>query len=88
LLLVNNKKSIKNTYFQFLKFLLIKCDKKENTSEQALQIMGHVVAEFCANKRSIHGRRQFVVSNVTIVHFIIIKYRVIINDCNPSRRKN
>jgi hypothetical protein len=50
--------------------------------------MGHVVAEFYANKRSMHGRRQFVVSNVTIVCFIIIKYRVIINDCSPSRRKN
>jgi hypothetical protein len=38
--------------------------------EQALQIFGHVVAEFYANRRSMHGRRQFVVS--IIVHFIII----------------
>jgi hypothetical protein len=38
----------------------IQCDKKKNTSEQALQIIGHVVAEFYENKRSMHGRRQFV----------------------------
>jgi hypothetical protein len=36
-------------------------DQKENKSEQALQIIGHVVAEFYANKR-----RQFVVSNVAL----------------------
>jgi hypothetical protein len=41
----------------------ITSDQKENKSEQALQIIGHVVAEFYANKRSMHGRRQFVVSN-------------------------
>jgi hypothetical protein len=42
----------------------IQSDQKENKSEQALQIIiGHVVAEFYANKRSMHGRRQFVVSN-------------------------
>jgi hypothetical protein len=35
-------------------------------SEQTLQIIGHVVAEFYANKRSMHGRRQFVVSNATL----------------------
>jgi hypothetical protein len=45
--------------------------KKENKSEQALQIISHVVrnsmqiishvvAEFYANDRSMHGRRQFV----------------------------
>jgi hypothetical protein len=28
----------------------------ENKSEQALQIIGHVVAEFYANKRLMHGR--------------------------------
>jgi hypothetical protein len=39
----------------------IQSDQKENTSEQALQIIiGHVVAESYANKRSMHGRRQFV----------------------------
>jgi hypothetical protein len=42
---------------------IIQSDQKENKSEQALQIIGHVVAEFYANKRSMHGRRQFVVSN-------------------------
>jgi hypothetical protein len=36
---------------------------KENKAEQALQIVGHVVAESFANKRSLHGRRQFGVSN-------------------------
>jgi hypothetical protein len=43
-------------------------DQKENKSEQALQIIGHVVAESYANKHSMHGRRQFVVSNVTIIN--------------------
>jgi hypothetical protein len=82
-------KNKKLTIFPFIYFLGdIQSDQKENKSEQALQIIGHVVAEFYANKRSMPGRRQFVVSNVTIVHFIIIKYRVIINDCSPSRRKN
>jgi hypothetical protein len=38
--------------------------KKKNKSEQALQIIDHVVAESCANKRSMHGRRQFVVSTL------------------------
>jgi hypothetical protein len=31
-------------------------DQKENKSEQALQIIGHVAAESYANKRSMHGR--------------------------------
>jgi hypothetical protein len=45
----------------------IQSDQKENKSEQALQIIiGHVVAEFCTNKRSMHGRRQFVISNATL----------------------
>jgi hypothetical protein len=35
----------------------IQSDQKENKSEQALQIIGHVVAESYANKRSMHGRR-------------------------------
>jgi hypothetical protein len=30
----------------------VQCDQKENNSEQALQIIGHVVAELYANKRS------------------------------------
>jgi iron-sulfur cluster repair protein YtfE (RIC family) len=33
-------------------------DQKENKSEQVLQIIGHVVTQFHANKR-----RQFVVAN-------------------------
>jgi hypothetical protein len=41
--------------------------KQKNKSEQALQIIGHVVAEFYANKRSMHGRGQFVVSNATLL---------------------
>jgi hypothetical protein len=42
-------------------FAAVHSDQKEKKSEQALRIIGHVVAEFCANKRSVHGRRQFVV---------------------------
>jgi hypothetical protein len=33
--------------------LAVQSDQKENKSEQALQIIGHVVAEFYANKRSM-----------------------------------
>jgi hypothetical protein len=44
----------------------VQSDQKENKSAQALQIIGHVVAEFYVNKRSMHGRRQFVVSNATL----------------------
>jgi hypothetical protein len=44
----------------------IQSDQKESKSEQALQIIiGHVVAKSYANKRSKHGRRQFMVSNAT-----------------------
>jgi hypothetical protein len=43
----------------------IQSAQKENKSEQALQIIGHVVAEFCTNRRSTHGRRQIAVSNDT-----------------------
>jgi hypothetical protein len=39
---------------------------KKNKSEQALQIIGHVVAEFYVNKCSMHRRREFVVSNTTL----------------------
>jgi hypothetical protein len=39
---------------------------EENKSEQVLQIIiGHIVTESYANKRSMNGRRQFMVSNVT-----------------------
>jgi hypothetical protein len=38
---------------------VVQVDQKEDKSEQALQIIGHVVAEFYANKRSMHGGRQF-----------------------------
>jgi hypothetical protein len=44
----------------------IQSDQQESKSEQALQIIGHVVAESYANKRSKHGRRQFVVSNASL----------------------
>jgi hypothetical protein len=37
----------------------------ENKSEQALQIIGHVVAEFYANKCSMHGLKQFVDSTLS-----------------------
>jgi hypothetical protein len=36
---------IKYTYIH-----TVQCDQKENKSEQALQIIGHVVTEFYANK--------------------------------------
>jgi hypothetical protein len=38
-------------------------------TQELLQIIGHVVAEFYANKRSMHGRRQFVVSNAALYLF-------------------
>jgi hypothetical protein len=44
----------------------VQSDQKESKSEQALQIIGNVVAESYANKRSMRGRRQFVVSKVTL----------------------
>jgi hypothetical protein len=50
--------------------LYVQSDQQESKSEQALQIIGHVghghVAESFANKRSKHGRRQFVVSNASL----------------------
>jgi hypothetical protein len=44
----------------------VQSDQKENKLEQALQIVGHVVAESYANKRSMQGRRQFAVSNAAL----------------------
>jgi hypothetical protein len=41
-------------------------DQKENKSEQVLEIISQAVAELYANKRSMHGCRQFVVSNVIL----------------------
>jgi hypothetical protein len=38
-------------------FTHVQSDQKEDKSEQA---------EFYANKRSMHGRRQFVLSNATL----------------------
>jgi hypothetical protein len=35
----------------------LQSDKKKNKSEQALQIISHVVAELYANKPSVHWRR-------------------------------
>jgi hypothetical protein len=48
-----------------LLYLLVQSDQQESKSEQALQIIGHVVAKSYAHKRSKHGRRQFMVSNAT-----------------------
>jgi hypothetical protein len=45
---------------------IIQSDQKENKAEQALQIIGHVVAKFYVNKSSMHGRRQFVESNTIL----------------------
>jgi hypothetical protein len=49
-----------------MSFFLISASTQKNKSEQALQIIGHVVAESYANERSIHGRRQFMVSKSTL----------------------
>jgi hypothetical protein len=38
----------------------IQSDQQESKSEQALQIIGHVVAKSYAHKRSKHGRSQFI----------------------------
>jgi hypothetical protein len=55
----------KDKKFSFIMY--IQCDQKVNKSEQPLQIIiGHVVAEFYENKRSMHRRRQFVFSNATL----------------------
>jgi hypothetical protein len=43
----------------------VQSDQQESKSEQALQIMGHVVAKSYTHKRSKHGRGQFMVSNAT-----------------------
>jgi hypothetical protein len=53
-----NKKDIETFQYVLISFLHIQSDQKENKSEQALQIIGHVVAEFYTNKRSMI--RQFV----------------------------
>jgi hypothetical protein len=50
---------------------MIQSDQKENKSEQTLQIIGHVVAEFYANKRSMHGticglKHHFIENNFWI----------------------
>jgi hypothetical protein len=44
---------------------IVQSDQKESKSEQAVQIIGHIVAKSYANKRSKHGRRQFMVSPST-----------------------
>jgi hypothetical protein len=59
-------KRVDETILTFMSFLLISASTQENKSEQALQIIGHVVAESYANKRSMHGRRQIVISNPTL----------------------
>jgi hypothetical protein len=51
---------LKNYKLKYTYIYLIVSDQKENKSEQALQTIGQVVAEFYANKRWMHGRRQFV----------------------------
>jgi hypothetical protein len=55
-----------SNHHQLAEFLYIRCDQKENKSEQALQIIGYVVTKFYPNKRSLHRPRQFVVSNATL----------------------
>jgi hypothetical protein len=56
--------------------VIIQSDQKENKSERALQIIiGDVVAESYANKRSVHGRRQFVVSKATYNKSYLMNFR-------------
>jgi hypothetical protein len=48
----------------------VQCDQKENKSEQALQIIGHVVAEFYAHKcnawaKTICGLKSYFIINHT-----------------------
>jgi hypothetical protein len=62
----SKEQTIKAKYFGLSSLNIIQSDQKENKSEQALQIIGHVVEESYANKRSMNRRRQFVVSNATL----------------------
>jgi hypothetical protein len=51
-------------FYDFKRVLTLKqynVIKKKNKLEQALQMIGYVVAEFYANKRLMHGRRLFVI---------------------------
>jgi hypothetical protein len=41
-----------NVTFLYSLHWYVQCDQKENKSQQALQIIGHVVAEFYAHKRN------------------------------------
>jgi hypothetical protein len=41
--------------------ICVQCDQKENKSEQALQIVGHVVAEFYGNKCQYMGVDNFII---------------------------
>jgi hypothetical protein len=64
ILLIRIRRKFKHRWLmhtsQFLITLSIyKVNKRENKSKRALQIIGHVVAEFYANKRLMHERRQF-----------------------------
>jgi hypothetical protein len=54
-------------YFFFVQISFvskIQSEQKENKSEQALQIMGHVVAESYPNKRSVHTT-YFIIKNIS-----------------------
>jgi hypothetical protein len=41
-------------------------EKRKQIRAGVVNDIGHVVAEFYANHPSMHGRRQFVVSNATL----------------------
>jgi hypothetical protein len=59
-------KSVRGDFLKKSKFECeIQSDQQESKSEQALQIIGHVVAKSYAHKRSKHWRGQFMVSNAT-----------------------
>jgi hypothetical protein len=52
----NNERSKSCDFFSPLQTQVVQCDQKENKSEQALQIIGHVVAEFYAHKTLLYNK--------------------------------
>jgi hypothetical protein len=59
------RKNDKSMLLLFLTTNILSGVKKTHQGRGCKRI-GHVVAESYANKRSMHGRRQFVVSNATL----------------------
>jgi hypothetical protein len=61
--------------------MYVQSDQKENISEQALQSIGHVVAESYA----MHGRGQFVVS---IMELFVQNYYLIMGKIDKINNSN